>query len=103
MPGLYSHTTRSAGTILTANVYNTDHQNHIDNQTPQATDDYSVSAAQMQAQTEPGESGSESLSTSLSGELERIRFAINEVRGKTYWYQTNDASVDEVLRNEWYL
>jgi hypothetical protein len=30
--GLYSHTTRAAGTVVTATIYNGDHQNHIDNQ-----------------------------------------------------------------------
>lgn len=27
---LYTHTTRATGTVLTASIYNTDHQNHID-------------------------------------------------------------------------
>lgn len=98
MPGLYSHTTRSTGTVLTASIYNSDHQNHIDNQTPQMTDDYSASQGQMQSATDPGEVGTESLPTSLAGELERLRFAINEV--KTYlgltsaqWYSTATGTV----------
>src|SRR5574341_1285814 len=80
MGGLYSITTRSDGTVLTASIYNSDHQNHVDNLTPQMTDDYSTSAVQMQTTTDPGEVGTESLPTSLAGELERLRFAIGECK-----------------------
>jgi hypothetical protein len=98
MAGLYSHTTRTNGTVLTADIYNADHQNHINNSTPAQHDDYSVSVAQMQTQTDPGEQGSESQATSLAGELERLRFAIAEAKGTTYWYetpQTSAATIDK--------
>lgn len=94
MAGLYSHTTRTTGTTLTASIYNTDHQNHINNAVPDQHDDYSSSVAQMQTQTDPGESGSESQATSLAGELERLRFAIAELKGTTYWYQTSPATAE---------
>ena len=80
MPGLYSHTSRAAGTTLTANIYNTDHQNHVDNHITTQMDDYSSSVAQMQTSTDPGEVGSESQPTSLAGEIERLRFSINRIR-----------------------
>lgn len=88
MPALYSHTTRATGTILTATIYNGDHQNHIDNGVPAQLDDYSVNVAQMQTTTDPGDAGSESLALSLAGEIERLRFAIKEMKGTTYWYET---------------
>lgn len=88
MAGLYSHTTRAAGLILTANIYNTDHQNHINNMDPEQMDDYSPDAATMRIETDPGEDGSESLATTLAEELERLRYAIREMKGTTYWYQT---------------
>ena len=102
MPGLYSITTRVAGETLTAAKYNADHQNHVDNQTPQQTDDYSSNAAQMQTGTDPGEVGTESLPTSLSGELERIRFTIEEFKSAldpsvAQWYESvtvGDISLD---------
>jgi len=81
----YSHTTRAAGLTLTANIYNTDHQNHID-QTPATYDDASTNVAAMQTTTDPGEVGSESLATTLTGELERLRFIINEMKGTAQWY-----------------
>lgn len=88
MAGLYTHITRATGTILTAAIYNADHQNHIDNHIPAMMDDYSVNLAQMQTQVDPGELGTESLATSLAGEIERFRFALKELKGTTYWYQS---------------
>ncbi len=86
MAGLYAHTTRADGTTLTAAIYNADHQNHINNHVPSQMDDYSSNAAEMQTQTNPGDQGSESLSTSLAGELERIRYVIAQQKGLPYWY-----------------
>ena len=86
MPGNYSHTPRT-GTLGSA-AYNADHQNHIDNHTPTGCDDYSSNIGQMQSSVDPGELGSESLPTSLAGELERLRFALKETKGTTHWYQT---------------
>ena len=86
MPALYSHTTRSTGTVLTATIYNGDHQNHIDNGIPLQHDDYSVNATQMQTITDPGEVGTESLATTQAGEFERLRFAIKEMKNTAQWY-----------------
>lgn len=88
MPGLYTHITRASGTILTATIYNSDHQNHIDNHIPTMIDDYSVNLAQMQTQVDPGELGTENLATDLAGEIARFRFALKELKGTTYWYQS---------------
>ncbi len=86
MGGLYSHTTRSTGTTLTAAIYNADHQNHIDNLTPAMMDDMSANAAAFQTTTSPGGVGSESLPTSLAGEIERIRHVIKTMHGGAQWY-----------------
>jgi microcystin-dependent protein len=94
MPGNYSHTNRATGTVLTANIYNSDHQNHIDNDIPTMMDDYSANVAQMQYATDPGESGSESLATSLAGEIERLRFMIKELSGKLRWYESPSVSLE---------
>ena len=84
--GLYSITTRATGTLLTAAIYNADHQNHVTNQNPEETGAYSDNVAQMQVQTSPGAVGTESLAPSLGGELERLRFTIARIAGQTYWY-----------------
>jgi hypothetical protein len=99
MAALYSHTTRSTGTILTAALYNGDHENHITNGVPAQHDDYSTNTAQMQAETDPGESGSESLATTQAGEFERLRYAIREMKGTTYWYQTAQSSIANLASN----
>lgn len=94
MPGSYSHTTRADGLTLTAAIYNADHENHISNAIPTAHDDYSATQGQMRSQTDPGESGAESQATSLAGELERLRYAIAEAKGETYWYETAPADLN---------
>ena len=84
--GLYSHTTRATGTVLTATIYNGDHVNHITNQNPLMTGAYSDNVSQMQLATDPGAVGSESLAGTLGGELERLRFAIKRLAGGAQWY-----------------
>ena len=49
-------------------------------------DDYSSNVAQMQSTTNPGGVGSESLATTLSGELERLRYQMQQVTGGAQWY-----------------
>lgn len=88
MPGNYTHTTRPGGTVLTANIYNADHQKHVDNAIPLSIDDYSVDIPTMQGKTDPGEVGSENQATSLAGELTRLRFVIAEMKNTAQWYTT---------------
>ncbi len=93
MSGLYAHTTRASGTLLTAAIYNADHVNHITNQTPQMTDDYSETLVQMRSMVDPGGEGAEIQPASLAGELERIRFMLASITGKTYWYSDPDTTL----------
>lgn len=93
MPALYTHTTRASGTILTAAIYNGDHQNHITYGTAQYLGGWEASVGQMQISTDPGEQGTENLGSSISDEIEQLRFAIKEVKQRidgtiTYWYET---------------
>ena len=80
MAGNYTHTTRTIGTVLTAAIYNGDHQKHIDSRVPANVDDYSSTISQYQLIEDPGEVGSESLAVNLAGELTRLRFAIKDVK-----------------------
>lgn len=84
--GLYSHTTRSTGTVLTAAIYNADHTNHITNQNPQMTGAYSDTVGQMQSTVSPGGVDTESLAGSMAGELERLRYVIKTLHGGAQWY-----------------
>lgn len=91
--GLYTITTRATGTIVTSTIYNTDHQNHINNQNPEMTGAYSDSVSQMQIETYPGAVGSESLALNLAGEIERLRYQLGAITGNQYWYQAPLATI----------
>lgn len=93
MPGSYTHTTRASGFVLTASAYNADHENHITHLEPQYIDDHSANLAAMQTVTDPGELAAEDLAESLGGELERLRYAVQDLKSfydstLTRWYQT---------------
>lgn len=88
----------SPGNILTASNYNAEHNNHIDNHNFPGLDDYSTNAAQMRATTDPGTTGSESLATSGAGELERLRYAIQQIKGNlaSNWYDPVGLSLSQL-------
>jgi hypothetical protein len=105
MPALYTITTRASGTILTAAIYNADHQNHVNNGDAPHLGGFSASVSQMKQQTSPGDVGSESLSLSISDELARIRYMIALQRGTTFWYGSSAAMLGGMnyLRNSNFL
>ncbi|MCR4287543.1 MAG: hypothetical protein NUW09_05990 [Deltaproteobacteria bacterium] len=74
------------GETITASDRNAEHQNHITNHNFPGLDDYSTNAAQMQSTADPYPAGSESLATSGSGELERIRYLLKQQHGCAQWY-----------------
>lgn len=95
MGGLFS---RVKNWIGSENLYTTDlnaeFNNVINNFEPSKMDDYSASVSQMQIQTNPGNQGSESQPTSLAGEIERIRYKISQLIGKTFWYDAPTRSLE---------
>lgn len=95
--GNYSITTRATGTILTASIYNSDHQNHVDNNSPQGVGGYSDNVAQMQVQTSPGGLASETLAGSIAGELERLRFVLSRLVGKNFWYEAPNIDLNSII------
>ena len=83
----YSMTyTVSAGDTILAAHYNTANNEHINNNIPESIDDYSANATEMKATADPYPAGSESLATTLDGELQRIRYVINQILKSTQWY-----------------
>lgn len=73
------------GTILDADV---DAAAALD---PAKIDDFSNDATEMQTTTDPGDSGSESLATDLTDELERLRYVLQRLgpglnATSLYWY-----------------
>jgi hypothetical protein len=65
---------------------------------PLFMDDYSSNAAQMRVQTDAGEVGTESLATTLAGEIARLRFEIKEIKGGEvdYWYEATSTSLSDL-------
>lgn len=86
------HKTYISGEILTASDLNSTDVNHVNNQIPESTDDYSANVAEMQSTADPYPASSESLPTSLSGEIERLRYQVKAMLGETHWYYDTDTS-----------
>lgn len=82
---------------VTTTDLNAEFNNVLNNHTPAGMDDYSANTSQMRSTADPGESGSESLATSLQGEIERLRHAIKETKGTTYWYETPSTDLEVIL------
>lgn len=86
--------TWASGETLYASDLNSEFNNLLTNTKPESIEDYSADVATMRLTTSPGGSGSESLATSLSEELRRIRFALSRIVGKTYWYEAPVSSLE---------
>ena len=82
----YTHTTRADGLVLTHTIYNADHQNHIDNGVPLQLDDYSTDVTQMRVTRDPYPAATESLATTLGGELASIRYVLEQITNSANWY-----------------
>jgi len=81
---------------VTAADLNAEFDNILNNLLPAQLDDYSVNTAQMQLTVDPGEVGTESAATTLAGEIERFRFALNEIKGTTQWYESPATSIADL-------
>ncbi len=75
----------TGGTIYAAD-WNAEFVNILNNLTPAGVDDESSNATAMRATADPYPGSSESLATSLQGELQRIRYVLEEHGGGPYWY-----------------
>jgi len=85
-----------AETLSSADL-NAEIDNILNNLDGSKVEDYSTNAAEMQTTTDPGEVSSESLATTLNGELERLRFVLKEIKGDVaQWYTTGATSLSEI-------
>lgn len=84
--------------VLSNTDLNAEIDNILNNLDPSGVDDYSSNAAQMRLTTNPGSVGSESLATSLAGELERLRYAIQRIIGSdaTQWYSAPQTTLTDL-------
>lgn len=94
MPGISRLKNWVAREVLVYSDLNNEFDNIILNLEASNLDGYSATVAQMRETTDPGSVGSESLALRISDEIERLRFAINRIIGKTYWYEAPDSSIE---------
>jgi hypothetical protein len=99
MPGLFNRLKVWEGLeVIQNNDLNAEFTNIIQNLGPSGMSGWSASIAQMQIQTNPGTPGLESLATTTSGEIERLRYQINAIIGgpDNLWYDIPALSLSEV-------
>lgn len=60
---------------------------------------FSRDVNEMQSQVSPGDVGSESLPDSLKGEIQRIRYQLDEIIGKDYWYERPSVNLEALSAN----
>lgn len=78
---------------VTASDLNAEFDNILNNLTAANVDDFSANVSQMQSVADPGEVGTESLATSVAGEIQRLRKLIAEITGEDEWYESPVASI----------
>lgn len=78
---------------VTATDLNAEFDNQLTAMQPLLIDDYSADVTQMRVTTDPGEVGTESLATTLAGEIARLRQMLKEVTGEDQWYESPVASL----------
>jgi hypothetical protein len=81
---------------LTAADLNDEFNNVLNNFDPDKMNDWSASTAQMQTTTDPGLVGSENPATSLSGEIERLRYKIKQIGGGAQWYSDPGVNLSDI-------
>lgn len=95
MPGTISqYQVVIAGQLITASLWNGMELNIINNGLiPAGIDDYSANDTEMQTMTDPYPASATSRPTSLQGEMERLRYQLDQLIGKTYWYEDPDVDI----------
>jgi hypothetical protein len=84
--GLLSRIKTWTSEVLTASDLNAEFDNILNNLTPTYVDDISANAAAMQTTADPYPGSAASLATTLTGEIQRLRYLIAQITGETYWY-----------------
>jgi len=87
MGGNFSRlTSRPTGNTINGPADDAEFDNIITNMTPSGLDDNSANIAQMRSTADPYPGLAESLATSTAGELERLRYSIQQITGQSQWY-----------------
>lgn len=97
MAGLFSRLKIwNPGESLTASDLNGEFNQFLSNIDAEHSEGYSANLSEMQTTENPGGLGSENLTQpiSVAQEIERLRYVINRVIGKSYWYQAPAQSLE---------
>jgi hypothetical protein len=78
--GLYIHVTRAAGVILSADLYNSAHRNHLTNDIPASCGAHSDDLTMFQATTDPYPGAIAAPVIALGTELEQLRFVLTDIK-----------------------
>lgn len=96
MPATFSRVKTWGAEFLTYSDLNAEFDNILTNLTPAGVDDCSANDTAAQATSNPYPGSSLSKATSLQEEIRQLRYQIQQITGKTYWYQPPDASIATV-------
>lgn len=97
MAGLFSRLKIwNPGESLSASDLNGEFNHFLSNIDAEHSEGYSANLSEMQTTENPGGLGSENLTQpiSVAQEIERLRYVINRVIGKSYWYQAPAQSIE---------
>ena len=82
------------GEILTASDLNAEFDNALASSlTPDTLDDVSGNLVEMQAVADPYPAGAASLATTMRGEIQRLRYLLKQITGKSEWYIDPDTTI----------
>ena len=84
--GRYDIILRGGGDILTAKLYNEDHQRHVENAYPEQFDDFSDNLDMFRTVFNPYEGNVPQLPVSLAQEIAALRYMISRITGEGDWY-----------------
>ncbi|MCE5211861.1 MAG: phage tail protein [Deltaproteobacteria bacterium] len=85
------------GEILTASDLNAEFDNALASSlTPDTLDDVSGNLVEMQAVADPYPAGAASLATTMRGEIQRLRYLLKQITGKSEWYIDPDTTLTAI-------
>lgn len=87
------------GQLIASSLWNNEWNNLNTNFIPAGMDSYSDTDAQMQIQTAPFPGSVTSHAANLGGEIERIRFQIAAITGKSFWYNAPDLDIGNIVNS----
>lgn len=97
MSGLFNRIKNWIGLeTLTDDDLNKEFNNIIQHFTPEFMDDFSASISQMRQTLNPGGVGTEVPATSLSEELQQLRYMLKSFSGEAQWYSPPESNLAEL-------